>query len=167
MTEPPLSQEPSELEPFEFELPSGYSVRLTTLTVMQQPTAEDYLQGARPLPVCVLRVYCNQDHLLSRMVLAHEFRAPAEFEPSVLPKVWDWIARFVADRHHLDFDTLDDFLEALEDELAQDTFEDEDAVEHIRHLPELCDPEAFDHEDDSIHNDQNEPAGLDAPLSHA
>lgn len=166
MTEQPPSQEPPELEPFEFQLPSGYKIRLATVTVLQQPLMEDFLQGARPLAVCVLRVYCNQDHLLNRMVLAHEFHAPPEFDPVILPTVWDWLARFVADRQHLDFDSLDDFLEALENELAQETFVDEDAVEHIGHLPELCEPEAFDQEDDSIHNDQNEPAGLDAPRTH-
>lgn len=32
----------------------------------------------------------------------------------------------------------------------------EDAVEHIEHLPELTDPEAFDKVDDSIFNDQND-----------
>jgi hypothetical protein len=33
---------------------------------------------------------------------------------------------------------------------------DEDAVEHFRHLPEITDPEAFDHVDVSVFNDQND-----------
>ena len=32
----------------------------------------------------------------------------------------------------------------------------EGAVEHIEHLPEITDPEAFDKVDDSIFNDQND-----------
>jgi len=31
-----------------------------------------------------------------------------------------------------------------------------DAVEHFKHLAEISDPEAFDREDDSVFNDQNE-----------
>ncbi|MBX7210186.1 MAG: hypothetical protein K1X78_17840 [Verrucomicrobiaceae bacterium] len=159
--ETPATLDVPEVEPFEFELPTGYRVRVAAMVVKQTPMMEDYLRGAGVLEICVVRVYCNQDHHLNRMVLMHEFHASSEFEPHVLPRVWEWLAGFVAQRLHLEFESLDDFIEALENELSRGTFEEEEAVEHIEHIPEICEPEAFDHEDDSIHNDQNEPSGPD------
>ena len=58
---------------------------------------------------------------------------------------------------HIKYDWLDEFVDDFAEQSAEITETKEDAVEHITHLPELSDPEAFDHDvDDSIYNDQND-----------
>jgi hypothetical protein len=61
-------------------------------------------------------------------------------------------------RRLAEFDTLAEFIDDLAEEMNNLSDEGEDAVEHIDRLPEITDPKAFDREDDSIYNDQNERA---------
>lgn len=151
-----------EPEPFEFELPTGYRVRLVAKHFWEKKR-EDEMEPHQPQRYFALRVYCNEEHPDNRAELAHEFREGAEFDPVALDKVWAWLEAMIAERRHLEFERLDDFLVALADELSLDSYVDEDAVEHIEHLPELQVPEMFDYVDDSEFNDQNEPAGPDEP----
>jgi hypothetical protein len=151
-----------ELEPFDLELPTGYRVRLMAAHFWEKKREDDQTDQ-KPQRYFALRVYCNEENADNRLELAHEFRAGAEFDPTILEKVWGWLSDLVAERQHLEYERLDDFLVALADELAIDSYVDEDAVEHVAHLPEMQVPEMFDYVDDSEFNDQNEPAGPDEP----
>ena len=44
---------------------------------------------------------------------------------------------------HIKYDWLDEFVDDFAEQIAEITETKEDAVEHITHLPELSDPEAF------------------------
>ena len=91
------------------------------------------------------------------MALHWEYRAGADFIMPAVPRIWEWLAG-VADRGEgAKYDSVDDFLDDLTEQIQLISDAGEDAAEHIERLPELTIPEAFDHEDDSIYNDQNEP----------
>ncbi len=152
-----------ELDPFDLELPTGYRVRLIAAQFWEKKREDDLETDQKPQRYFALRVYCNEENPDNRLELVHEFRAGAEFDPAILEKVWSWLSDLLKERRHLDFERIDDFLLALADELANDTYVDEDAVEHVAHLPEMQVPEMFDYVDDSEFNDQNEPAGPDEP----
>jgi hypothetical protein len=60
------------------------------------------------------------------------------------------------DRRFAKYNWLEEFIEELAETLAEFSDAGQDAVEHIEHIPEITDPEAFDKVDDSMFNDQND-----------
>lgn len=143
-------------EPFEFELANGNRVRIAFAKFWERLTDLARFAGEKPGQFYGIRVYSNEDVLSNRLTVQHEFRAEHDFNLIIVPQIWGWLETLTANRGHLKYDALDEFVEEFAEQLSKMSDAHEDAVEHLEHLPEICDPEAFDHEDDSVFNDQND-----------
>jgi hypothetical protein len=143
------------LEPVEFQLANGTNIRLAFAHFWEKLTVTERQQGVVARKYFAIRIYSNENQLSNHLSLQSELRAEHEFRVSSLTSTWAWLEEIVPSRRHMNYEDLDDFVEDLTIEL-EGRFQ-EDAVEHIEHLPEISDPEAFDKYDDSLSNDQNEP----------
>jgi hypothetical protein len=164
----PLPQAPVEKEfpletggfdACEFNLSNGKVAKVVFARFRERRTDRDPSEGPPPRPSqhCGIKVYCTDGTPDGRMALHWEYRAGTDFIMLAVPRIWEWLAG-VADRGEgAKYDSVDDFLDDLTEQIQLISDAGEDAVEHIERLPELSVPEAFDHEDDSIYNDQNEP----------
>jgi hypothetical protein len=146
----------SGIEPFEFELPNGNRVRIVFARFWERLTDLARFGREKPCQFYAIRVYSSEDVLSNQLAVQEEFRAGHDFDIVIVPQLWGWLESLVGNRSHLQYDSLGDFVEAFAEQLAKMSDAHEDAVEHLTHLPEICDPEAFDHIDDSVFNDQNE-----------
>lgn len=149
--------ETAGFEPCEFQLANGNNVKVVFAKFWERIRYQDWREGARPAQYYAIKVYSTEDILPRRMAIHCEFRHGNDFPLTAIPKIWDWIEWLMEPRRLAEFDSLAEFIDALAEEMNRLSDEGEDAVEHIDHLPQLADPKAFDHEDDSIYNDQNEP----------
>jgi len=144
-------------DPFEFQLANGNDVKVIFDLFWQRPSPTDQ-PGEKPIKDYFIRVYSNEDCMSRRLEFQWEFRARTEFSLQVVTKIGDWLRTLIESREVFKYDALAEFIEDFDIAIADLSAADEDAVEHIAHLPELTIPEAFDHDvDDSIYNDQNEP----------
>jgi len=141
-------------EPVEFQLANGTNVRLAFAHFWEKLTVSERQQGAMARKYFAIRIYSNENQLSNHLSLQSELRADHEFRVSSVTSTWDWLARLVPSRRHMNYEDVDDFVEDLVAELEARL--QEDAVEHIERLPQITDPEAFDQVDDSMFNDQNE-----------
>lgn len=149
-------------EPFEFELANGNRVKIVFAHFWEEYTDSDRLGLTRPQKYFAIKVYSNEDRLINRMAVNYVFRADHEFGLTSVPKIWTWLEALIEQRGHIQYDAMDEFVEDFAEQIAQLTDTAEDAVEHIEHLPEISDPEAFDKVDDSVFNDQNDTESLNA-----
>jgi len=94
------------------------------------------------------------------MALHWEFRAGKDFDFGALNSIWHWLDDMDERQLVNSYDWLDEFIDDFAEQINRLSDEGEDAFDHVDHLPEIVDRDAFDHEDDSIYNDQGEP---DAP----
>jgi adenine-specific DNA-methyltransferase len=122
------------------------------LAIAFKKTAE----GARPAQYYAIKVYSTEDTLPRSMAIHCEFRGGKDFALIDVPKLWEWLGKLVDERQFANYDWLDEFIEELAEKVAEFSDAGEDAVEHLKHLPEITDPDAFDKVDDSIFNDQND-----------
>jgi hypothetical protein len=91
------------------------------------------------------------------MSLRYVFRAGFEIGVTVIPTIWEWLGKLVESREHIKYDWLDGLVDDFAQPIAELTGAKDDTVEHLTHLLELNDSEAFDHQvDDSGYNDQSE-----------
>ncbi len=149
--------ETAGLEPCEFQLANGNNVKVVFAKFWERIGYRDWREGARPAQYYAIKVYSTEDILPRKMAVHSEFRGGTDFAHAAVPKVWDWLDRLMEPRRLAEFDSLAEFIDDLAEEMYRLSDEGEDAVEHIDHLSQIADPKAFDHEDDSIYNDQNEP----------
>ena len=143
-------------EPFEFQLANGNSVRVVFAQFWERIRYQDWRQGARPTQYCAIKIYSTEDVLPRKMVIHCEFRNGTDFAFSAVPGLWDWLDDLVTSRRVAQFDTLSEFIDDFAEEMNRLCDAGEDAVEHVEHLPEFTEPDAFDKVDDSIFNDQND-----------
>lgn len=149
--------ETAGFDAFEFQLVNGHDVKVVFAGFWERLTLEDRREGAKPMKYSAIKVYSTEDMLPRRMGMQCEFRAGKDFNIEAVPAVWEWLARNVEERGHVDYDGLDDFLDDFADQLNQLSDAVEDAVEHLENLPRLVVPQMFDQVDDSIFTDQNDP----------
>jgi len=147
-------------EPIEFQLANGNDVKVVFAEFWERIRHHDWREGARPSQYYAIKVYSTEDILPRRMAVHCEFRGGKDFALCAVPKIWDWLDRLMEPRRLAEFDTLADFIDDLAEEMNHLSDEGEDAAEHIEHLPEIADTKAFDREDDSLYNDQNEPDSM-------
>jgi hypothetical protein len=153
--------ETAGFDPFEFELCNGNKVKVVFAKFWERLTYQDRREGARPSQYSAIKVYSTEGTLPHCMALQCEFRADHEFPLSAVPKIWEWLGVLVDERQFETYDWLDEFLDELAEQINQFADEGEDVVEHYEHLPDLADPEVYDH-DDSFFNDQNESGQTDS-----
>jgi hypothetical protein len=147
-----------ETEPFVFELANGNNVKIVFAQFWETPDTAGFSNYNPADKYFAIKVYSNEDLAVNRMAVRYVFRAEHEFGTTAVPTIWDWLGNLVETREHIKYDWLDEFVDEFAEIIAEISSEDDDAVEHFEHLPELTIPEAFDHDvDDSIYNDQNEP----------
>ena len=149
--------ETAGFEPCEFQLANGNNVKVVFARFWERIRYQDWREGARPAQYYAIKVYSTEDILPRRMAIHCEFRGGNDFAFSAVPKIWDWLDWLMEPRRLAEFDSLAEFIDDLAEEMNRLSFEGEDAVEHLARLPQIQDTKAFDHEDDSIYNDQNEP----------
>ena len=145
-----------ETEPFQFELANGNKVKIVFAQFWETADTAGFSNYNPADKYFAIKLYSNEDLEVNRMAVRYVFRAGYEFGVTAVPTIWEWLGNLVETREHIKYDWLDEFVDDFAEKIAEFTETKEDAVEHITHLPELNDPEAFDHEDDSIYNDQNE-----------
>lgn len=143
-------------DPFEFQLANGNDVKIVFANFWEEYTDSDRLGITQPQKYHAIKVYSNDDRLINRMAVRYVFRADHEFGLTTVPKIWLWLEELVGCRGHIQYESMDEFVEDFAEQIALLTDMEEDAVEHIEHLPEITDPEAFDKVDDSVFNDQND-----------
>jgi hypothetical protein len=148
--------ETAGFDPVEFQLANGNDVRIVFARFWERIRYQDWREGAKPARYYAIKIYSTEGILSRHMVTHCEFRGGKDFAFLAVPKIWEWLDALVESRGHAKYDWLEEFIEDFADQLNQLSDAAEDAVEHIQHLPELAYPQAFDHEDDSIFNDQNE-----------
>lgn len=154
-------EEEVELDPVEFELPNGHNVRVEHAWYWHHPTWEEKRDGVTKHRYSAIRIFSTEDTNPRRLELCDELRSGVAFVPACLEAIWDWVLGVVPARRHRAYDGTEDFLDEFEEAIARLCAEGEDAVEHIAHLPEQ-EPvppdgeDAFDPEDDSNFNDQND-----------
>jgi hypothetical protein len=148
--------EPYTLDAIACQLANGHAVKLAAGLWSRWRTHEEWVSGITPEPYFAIRVYCTEDTLPKRMVWAEEFCVETDFHLRDFEKIWQWLGELCQSRQVFEFDDLTGFLDHLCDELIRFSTAESDAVEHIKHLPEISDPEAFDKVDDSVFNDQND-----------
>ena len=146
-----------ETEPFEFELANGNNVKIVFAQFWETPDSAGYSNYTPADRYFAIKIYSNEDLEVNRMAVRYVLRAGYEFGVTAVPTIWEWLGNLVEKREHIKYDWLDEFVDDFAEQIAEFTDTKDDAVEHIIHLPEMTDPEAFDHDvDDSIYNDQNE-----------
>jgi hypothetical protein len=148
--------ETAGFDAFEFQLANGHDVKVVFARFWERLTLEDRRDGAKPMQYVAIKVYSTEDMLPRRLGMQCEFRASKDFNIKALPAVWEWLARNVEERGHVEYDGIDDFLDEFADRLYLLSDTSEDAVEHLANLPRLVVPRMFDQVDDSIFNDQND-----------
>ena len=141
--------EPQGFEDFQFELVNGNDVKIVFAKFWERR------QGVLPAHYYAIRLYSTEGTLRRSMALHCEFRAGYDFGFVAVPHLWEWLAGLVDRRSYVDFDDLGQFIEEFEAAMMEISDVGLDAVEHLEHLPEISDPEAFDKVDDSMFNDQN------------
>ena len=147
-----------EAEPFTFELANGNNVKIVFAHFWEQYTDSETHELTKPAKYFAIKVYSNEDLDVNRMAVRYVFRAGYEFGVTAVPTIWEWLGNMVEKREHIKYDWLDEFVDDFAEQIAEFTDTKDDAVDHLSHLCEMTDPEAFDHDvDDSIYNDQDEP----------
>ncbi len=147
-----------EAEPFQFELANGNNVKVVFAQFWETADTAGFSNYNPADKYFAIKVYSNEDLEVNRMAVRYVFRAGYEFGVTAVPTIWDWLGKLVETREHIKYDWLDEFVDDFAERIAEFTDAKDDAVEHLSHLCEMTDPEAFDHDvDDSIYNDQNEP----------
>jgi hypothetical protein len=149
--------ETAGFESYEFQLANGNNVKVVFAKFWERIRYQDWLEGARAAQYYAIKVYSTEDILPRQMAIHCEFRGGRDFAFPAVPKIWDWLDGLMDPRRLAEFDSLAEFIDELAEEMSSLSDAGEDAVEHVQHLPEVADPESFDHEDDSIYNDQDEP----------
>lgn len=139
----------------EFQMANGNDVRVEVDWFPEQLPSDEKERGVRPGYYYAIRVFSTEDSLSRSLDLHWEERPGKEFSFETLSKVWGWLEALVRSRGHVAYDFTEEFIEDFEDKLTA-AQSDEDAVEHLEHLPEIINQEAFDRVDDSIYNDQND-----------
>ena len=143
-------------DPCEFQLANGNNVKIVFAKFWERIRYQDWREGARPAQYFAIKVYSTEDILPRRMAIHCEFRSGLDFALVAVPRVWEWLGGLLENRGHLKFDDVDAFIAELAENIEAFSDAGEDAVEHIQHLPEITDPEAFDKVDDSVFNDQQD-----------
>jgi hypothetical protein len=147
-----------ETEPFQFELANGNKVKIVFAQFWETPDSAGYSTYNPEDKYFAIKIYSNEDLEVNRMAVRYVLRAGYEFGITAVPTIWEWLGNLVENREHIKYDWLDEFVDDFAEQIVELTDTKEDAVEHISHLSELTDPDAFDHDvDDSIYNDHNEP----------
>jgi hypothetical protein len=150
------SSSDEELEAIRCRLANGHRVVFMCQKFWIQPTAEDRREGQAATELQALRIYSNGELGSQRTRLAYEFRLGKDFELDGLQPFWAWLRELIESRALYDYDTLDDLMADFALELEKAAVEQDNAVSHYEHLPELTIPSLFDHWDDSFSNDQED-----------
>jgi hypothetical protein len=150
-----LSELP-ERDPIVCELANGHTVKIVAALWSRWRTHEEWSAGIRPEPYFAIRFYCTETTLPKRLVWIEEFVEDADFFATNFEEIWQWFTELCASRAIFAFDDFYEFLDYVSEGVIQFSTPEPDAVEHIKHLSEITDPEAFDKVDDSMFNDQNE-----------
>lgn len=151
--------ETAGFDAIEFQLANGNNVKVVFAKFWERLRLQDLREGARPAKYYAIKIYCTEGTLPRCMAVHWEFRAGHEFELPAVPRIWEWLANFLDERQHIQYDWLDEFIEDFAETIAEFSETRADAVQHFEHLPELTDPQAFDRVDDSVFNDQNDSEG--------
>jgi hypothetical protein len=150
-----LSELP-ERDPIVCELANGHTVKIVAALWSRWRTYEEWSAGVRPEPYFAIRIYCTETTLPKRLAWIEEYTEEADFPVSNFDEIWQWLTELCASREVFDFDDFREFMDHVSDGIIRFSTPEPDAVEHIEHLAELTDPEAFDKVDDSVFNDQND-----------
>lgn len=145
-----------DLEPIHCRLANGHKVVFMCQKFWVQPIAEDRREGQTATELQALRIYSNGEPGSQRTRLMYEFRLGKDFELAGLRPSWAWLRELIGSRALYDYETLDDLMTDFALELEKAAVEDDNAVSHYEHLPELTLPYEFDHWDDSVCNDQED-----------
>jgi hypothetical protein len=151
----PPDSEPTEPEAICFELANGHNVKLHA-KVWPGQDYEDWISNNPTAPYFAIRIYSTENTNPRRLAYVDEFCEGADFAQHDFEEIWQWLTEFCRSRDVYEFDELEEFIDHVADSLVERFTSDMDAVDHIKHLPEICSPEAFDKVDDSIFNDQND-----------
>lgn len=143
-------------EPIVFQLLTGHDVKIVADRCYEPLDKSELSLGHTPQQLYTIRIYSTEDTFPRKMEEYHELRPFHDYEPGALAAIWEWLQAHVASRAGKEHETLSDFLEILADNMELLSIDEEDTVEHYRHLPEMTLPEAFDRIDDSYFNDQND-----------
>jgi hypothetical protein len=147
---------PHDFEAIVCELANGHSIKIAAALWSRWRTYEEWAANVKPEPYFAIRIYSTEDTLPKRMVWVEEFCEETDFHIHAFEKIWQWLGELCKSREIFVFDDLNEFLDHVSDGIIQYSTAESDAVEHIKHLPEITDPEAFDKVDDSLFNDQND-----------
>ena len=148
--------ETPELEPIRFELANGHAIKIAAGLWSRWRTLEEWAAGIRPEPYFAIRIYCTENVLPKRLAWVEEYCEETDFPRDNFDEIWQWLTELCKSREVFEFDDFREFLDHVSDGIIQVSTPDPDAVEHLKHLPEITDPEAFDKVDDSVFNDQND-----------
>ena len=155
-TDYPMGSE--EWPAVDFQMANGNDVKIAVDWFPEILSSEDQKKKVNPDFYYAIRVFSTEETLPRSLEFYWEFHPEFEFPFYIMPKIWDWLQSLVQTRHCLEYDWTDEFLEDFERTIAEFSAVPNNAVEHYDRLPELTNPEAFDHDvDDSLNNDQNEP----------
>ena len=146
-----------EMDPIFCQLANGHAIKIEAAHWSRWRTYEDWASRFRPEPYFAIRIYCTEDTLPKRLVRVEEYCEGTDFMFLDFDGIWVWLQTFCESRDVYSFDAFSEFQDFISDQIIELSTPDSDVVEHLKHLPEITDPNAFDKVDDSIYNDQNEP----------
>ena len=143
--------EATNFSSIKFQLANGHDVRISI-----KPYSF-YEYGVIRTQYYSVGIFSSDGTLPTTMIEQHAFRIDQVDSHDVIPPLWKWLEDLAASpRRVAEYEDIDDFAESLSDQISILLSAPEDAVEHLDHLPEKTNPEAFDKVDDSIYNDQDD-----------
>jgi hypothetical protein len=120
-----------DADPTEFRLANGNHIQVVFGTFWSKTRPFDFVRGDLPTKFYGVRIYSNEGTLSERRILQYEFRTPHDFTPDAVPRALDWLDAIVADRTVFEFDSLDDLVIALGEELNAISLNHDDMCTHF------------------------------------
>lgn len=145
-----------ETQPIVCQLANGHAIKIAAGLWSRWRTYEEWAFRLTPQPYFAIRIYCTEDTLPKRLAWVEEFCEESDFSGHAFDEIWQWLAELSNGRAIFDFDSVHELLDYISDGIIELSVSDVDAVDHLRRLPQISDPDAFDKVDDSIFNDQND-----------
>ena len=144
---------PEDFPRLEGQLANGHSV---AFEFRQYSLASGVVRSWDPfaLTVFAIRVYSDEEQPSFRSRLLHELRLGPDFEKAALAPSWEWLQGILGSRAIYDYESVEELVCDLEEELDRDSVED--AIHHYTFGEDISQPELFDQWDDSCNNDQLE-----------
>ena len=130
------------------ELANGHTVKFEWGPWALPRTIEDWANGVRLDPYFAIRVYCTENTIPKRLVLADEFRADVDFDLVHAGELWRGIVALLNTRSIVDYDSFDDLIHEITEMICGLGLHEADLCEHLANLPylmlQLTRQESFD-----------------------